>query len=251
MQVKELVNIHNGELRCGTWLIGQGFGRKHTKVLELCKKYEKEMMELEDNKLLPKGFIINKIPKKTAGQPVKEYLLNEGQTILLGTLFRAKTGDDLVLRFKVKLAKEFIKQRKMLAVFSSHKQSPEYIKNRAAGKIERREETDTIKDFVDYASLQGSKNAGNYYTNLTTLVNSAMFDFNGKFKNKREAMTAVQLLDVKFADKVVSRGLIEGMAQSLPYSDIFQLVKKRVLALAAMYGKSEILSKQLSLLDDE
>ena len=42
----------------------------------------------------------------------------------------------------------------------------------AAGKIERREETDAMKDFmkdfVDYAKAQGSTSPEKYYTNLTT-----------------------------------------------------------------------------------
>jgi hypothetical protein len=36
-------------------------------------------------------------------------------------------------------------------------------------------------------------------------------------------------------DKIVSRGLIDGMAQELFYKDIYKLVKKRVITLADMY----------------
>ena len=253
--MKDLVVIHGNELRCGTWLISEGFERKHAKVLELCKKYEKEMMEFENNKSLSKGFIINKIPKKTAGQPVREFLLNEGQTLFLGTLFRAKSGNDKVLRFKVKLAKDFIKQKKIINSLTKQRQNPEWVKNRAEGKIARRSETDTIKDFVEYATIQGSTHANKYYMLFTKLCNDQMFICNGKFKNKREVMSASQLCEIKFADTIVSKWIINGMAQELPYKEIYQLVKEKIIAFAEIYGKSEIISikikkrEQLSLID--
>ncbi len=237
------VEIYNDELRCGTFLIAEGFDREHFKILRLIEKHKGRFFRL-DNKQLSKSFIIRRVPAKKAGRPVDEIMLNEKQAIFLGTLFR---NTDLVLDFKEKLSNDFVDQKHLLVALSTQKQSVEWIENRAAGKVVRREETDTIKDFVIYAKAQGSKNADRYYSTLSGCVNSTMFEFYGKFKNKREVMTATQLIDVKFADKVVSRGLIEGMDKSLPYKDIYQLVKARLVDLANMYGKSEVISKQLSI----
>ena len=100
---------------------------------------------------------------------------------------------------------------------------------------------------MEYAERQGSQNANRYYSILTTCVNNNLFTFDGKFRNKRNAMTATQLMDVGFADKVVSKGLVDGMAQGLPYKDIYQLVKDKVLILAELHGKSEVISKQLAI----
>lgn len=240
------IEIIYGELRCGTYFIAEGFGRRHNEVLKLIKKYEKQFLDAESftNRIVK--LLERKV--KTKGRPVIEYLLNKEQTTFLGMLFRTSADPhDPVLLFKAKLARDFIKQEKVIAGLQAQRQNPQWIENRAVGKKARLEETDTIKDFVVYAKIQGSKNAERYYSTLSNCVNSQLFEFNGTFKNKREAMTATQLVDVKFADRVVSRGLIEGMTQSLPYKEIYQLVKSRLIALGEMYGKGEVVSKQLEL----
>jgi len=244
------VEIYNDKLMAGTWIISEGFNRVHSEVLKTCRKYESEMIELQTGNGVSNTFTRRKQKREkggTGGKPITEYMLNEGQTIFLGSLFRAKSGDDPVLRFKVQLAKDFVKMKAVISALQNQAQTPEWIENRAMGKAVRRDETDTIRDFVLYAKAQGSENADQYYKVLSRCVNSNMFDFNGNFKNKRDVMTATQLLDVKFADKIVSRGLIEGMSCSLPYKDIYQLVSTRIADLAKMYGKSEVISKQLAI----
>jgi len=240
-KTESAVEIYNDDLRCGTFLISEGFERDHFKVLRLIEKYKDRFLRL-DNKRLSKSFIIRRVPVQKAGRPTDEIMLNEKQTVFLGTLFR---NTERVLDFKEKLANDFIEQREMLKAISTNRQTKEFIENRAAGKIARREETDTIKDFVYYAKLQGSNNADKYYMALSKCVNKNLFEFDGKFKNVRDVMTANQLIDVKFADKVVSRGLSEGMEKGLPYKEIYNLVKARLISLAELCGKSEIISKNL------
>lgn len=252
MKEKCAVEVYNNKLVVGTWIIHQGFERRHAEILKLCRKYEAEFMELADNPKVvsshPSGvsntrWVQRKIKNEKGGAPIKEYLLNKAQTIFLGTMFRAKKGNDPVLRFKVKLAKDFIKQEKLIMNLAIQRQNPKWIENRALGKITRREETDTIKDFVTYATLQGSKNAKKYYMILSKCVNDNLFTFAEHFKNKREVMTVHQLVAVEFGDKIVSRGLIEGMNKSLPYKEIYQNVKSRLITMAELCGKTEIIEK--------
>ena len=235
------VEIYNDELRCGTFLISEGFGREHFKVLRLIDKHKNRFIRL-DNKRLSKSLIIRRVPATKAGRPVDEIMLNEQQFYFLGTLFR---NTERVLDFKEKLAKDFVEQKDLLRNLLNQRQSTEWINNRSTGKKIRHEETDTIKDFVEYAKNQGSKNAQQYYMIFSSCVNSNLFNFNGKFKNKRNAMSATQLMDAGFADKIVSKGLIEGMAKGLPYKEIYQNVKRQILILAEIHGKSEVISKQL------
>ena len=171
-------------------------------------------------------------------------MLNKKQSLFLGTLFR---NTDRVLEFKAKLANDFVEQESLLKNILDQQQSPGWINNRATGQIVRKEETDTIKDFILYAKAQGSKNADRYYTTLSNCVNNNLFTFNGTFKNKRQAMTAVQLMTVGFAESLVSKVLIEGMSKSLPYKEVYQLVKKRIILIAKLHGKSEVIAKQLLL----
>jgi len=237
------VEIYNDEIRSGTWIIADGFKREHFDVLKLIRKHEERFFRL-DNKRNSNQFITRRVPAKKAGRPVDEIMLNKKQALFLGTLFR---NTERVLDFKEKLANDFVDQENLLRNLVDQRQSTEWITNRSSGKLIRRDETDTIKDFVEYAERQGSQNANRYYSILTTCVNNNLFTFDGKFRNKRNAMTATQLMDVGFADKVVSKGLVDGMAQGLPYKDIYQLVKDKVLILAELHGKSEVISKQLAI----
>jgi hypothetical protein len=247
--MKTVVEIYNDEPRAGTWILSSGFKRRHAEVLRLCRNYESEFMELEERKVVSNHFIRRKIKGEKGGAPIKEYMLNKAQTIFLGSMFRAKKGNDPVLRFKIQLAKDFVKQEKIIAALLSQRQSPEWIESRALGKIERKNETDAIKDFQEYCRKQGSLNPEKYYINFSNVVNDGLFDFNGTFLNKRESMTANQLRDVKFGDSIVARGVIEGMALEMPYKDIYEMVKNRLISLGEMCGRSEIISRQLMLFD--
>lgn len=243
--MNELVEFYQDGPRCSSFQIAEGFNRQHKKVTEQIEKYKERFLRLEDNK--NQTELVTRIVKQAgAGQPRKEILLNEQQSLFLGALFRNTT---IVLDFKERLASDFVKQKRIIRSLLTHKASKEYIQNRAAGKIIRRSETDAIKEFKTYCEEQGSTNADKYYIVFSKIVNSTMFDFQGTFKNKRESMTATQLLDVKFADRIVERGIIEGMAQCLPYKDIYKLVKQRLISLAGMYGKSDVINKQLDLFE--
>jgi len=249
--MKNVVTIYNDELRVGTFLIAQGFKRDHKKITNLIKKYTVQFMELEVNKSSQKGLIVQRVHSKKAGRPIEEFLLNEAQTMFLGTLFRTSSNnpDDPVLRFKVRLSKDFTEMKDLLFSLQSQRQSKEWIENRAAGKVIRKEETDTIKDFIVYAKEQGSTKADYYYIVLSKCVNDNLFTFEGKFKIKRDAMNNEQTITAKFADRIVSRALIEGMAMSLPYKEIYKMVKSRIIDLAKMYGKSKVVDRKLHFLE--
>ena len=237
------VEIYNDEARCGTFALAKGFERDHHRVLALIEKYKTRFLRLNNNSRL-NGFVIRRVPVTKAGRPTDEIMLNQKQFIFLGTLFR---NTERVLDFKEKLANDFVETIISLQSQRVDTKTREWLENRATGKIVRLDETDTIKDFVEYAKLQGSQNADNYYVALSKCVNAQLFIVDGKFKNVREVMTATQLLDVKFADKIVANGLVEGMEQGLPYKEIYTLVKDRLITLAKMYGQSEIISKQLKI----
>ena len=235
------VEIYNNKARAGTWLISKGFERDHFKVMRLIQKYEERFLRLE-NKRLSKSLIIRRVPAKKAGRPIDEYMLNEQQTIFLGTLFR---NTDKVLDFKENLAKEFVKQRTWITNSIMQRENPDWQNVRRDGKLVYRQKTDVIKTFVEYATEQGSVNAKMYYTNLAKMENSALFFFNQKFKNMREVLTIKQLMQVSTADDVIEKALLEGIDQELHYKECYQLAKSRIIAFAEIIGKSPVLAIEI------
>ena len=240
----EIVKDYYGEGRAGTFLIAQGFGREHKRVVDLILKYKKRFLRLEDNKSFLDRLIIQKVPAKKAGRPVKEYLLNEAQTIFLGSIFR---NTDIVLDFKERLAREFINLKKQNEVLKKYKGKPVYKIARNAGKILRLESTNVMQEFVEYAKSQGSTNPDKYYMLYTKLVNGLLFIVEGKFKNLRDVMSTPQLMTTGAADQVVTKGISDGMKNKVFYKDIYKDVKSRVISFADLTGQSKVIEDCLQL----
>lgn len=238
MRLKSVVVIHNNELRAGTWLIAQGFGRRHNEVVKIVKKYQLDFEELSALKA------DNFRPNPGAGPPVKQYLLTEPQTAFLGMLFK---NNEQVVKFKKKLIKEFYRMKRVLENIRTQHKDIKWLENREKGKDARLEGTDEIKRFKAYAIEQGSKNADWYYVNLTRMLNSLLFIVDGKFKNLRDMMTPIQLLIISGGDLVIKKALQDGMKKQLFYKEIYKVAKERVETFAELHGQSEILSQQLAI----
>ena len=171
------------------------------------------------------------------GRPVKVYLINEDQFTFLAMMMR---NTPEVVKLKVKIAKEFIRMRQTISNLISQRQDPNWQNVRSDGKQVYLQKTDVIKQFVDYAKAQGSTSAERYYSNLATMENKALFLIERKYKNMREIMTIKQLMQIATADDVVEKAIKEGMDNGLPYKDIYQLAKERVISFANIIGKSHL-----------
>lgn len=114
------------------------------------------------------------------------------------------------------------------------------LQARQDGKIVRLGFTSVIKEFVDYATAQGSKNAEKYYMQLTKMENKALFIVGSAVGDGfRDKLTAIQNIHLATAEDVARRALRDGMDRQLPYREIYQLAKQRVEIMAGLVGKSE------------
>ena len=171
------------------------------------------------------------------GRPVKCYLLNEDQFTFLAMLMK---NTKEVVALKAKIAKEFIRMRQTLANLVAQQRDPNWQNVRADGKAVYLQKTDVIKQFVDYATAQGSESASKYYMSLAKMENQALFFIEAKYKNLREIMTIKQLMQVATADDVIEKALKEGMDAKMHYKEIYQLAKERVISFANIIGKSHV-----------
>lgn len=227
--------IYQDEARAGTSLIAKGFERTHDQILRLVKKYKENFENFSPLK-------VKKI--LTKGRPLEEYLLTEDQFIFLGTLLR---NSEIVVNFKEKLVQEFGKARRQLLAAKAQQSNQEWLTHRELGKKQRLRMTDDIKAFVEYAKDQGSKNADKYYMIISRMTNSLLFIFQGKYQNARNLLTPEQLITLASAERIISKGLKDGMKAKTFYKDIYKSIKSNVLAFAEMHGKSEVIEEQLKL----
>lgn len=150
-------------------------------------------------------------------QKEKVYLLNEPQDTFLITLLK---NTEAVIKFKLELVKEFYRMRKIIV----EKQSLEWQQTRQQGKLTRREETDGIKMFVEYAKKQGSKNADRYYSHFSKLANKLA----GIHGGIRDSISGMQLMYLSIAERTILKAVIEGMEKNLDYHSIYENCKSRL-----------------------
>ena len=231
----DVVEVFEDVPRAGTFLIAQGFQREHKMVTKLIEKYRSDFEEFGTLK-------VRKV--MTKGRPVIEFWLNEEQFFLLGSYMR---NTDVVRLFKKRLVKEFFKLRRKLDTLQKYKLEPEYKRIRVASKIIRRDATDVMKEFCEYAKGQGSTNHQRYYSNITRMLNGMMFIVKGKFKNVREVLTTQQLMTVGTGEQIIMKGLEEGMKHHTHYKVVYQDIKEKVALFAELHGKSEVISKFMEL----
>jgi len=230
------VELWENVARAGSFLLAQGLDREHDNVRKLIEKYREDFEDFSDLK--------RRKLRSTGGRAANEYMLDEYQFMFLGTLLR---NNKKVVAFKKAIIKQFKKCRIENEALQKHKQKPKYQITRDAGKIVRKQTTDAMRDFVEYAKYQGSKSPEMYYMNITRMANGLLFIVEGKFKNLREMMTVQQLMTVSSAEQIIDRGLKDGMSRNKFYKNIYKDVKKRVMTFAELHGQSSVIDNCLKI----
>jgi len=95
----------------------------------------------------------------------------------------------------------------------------------------RAEYTDTIKEFVEYATKQGSSHAKTYYANLTKMEYKALRFLEKSEKvpsNFRNILDSLQLSQLMLAELLAEETIREGMEDERHYKEIFLLAKQAV-----------------------
>lgn len=91
----------------------------------------------------------------------------------------------------------------------------------------RRQETDQIKRFVEYAKAQGSNHAERYYTNFTQITQKKL----GIESGGRDAADQKTLLRLKSFETLIDMHLETLMSEGLPYKEVYRGVKELIEAI--------------------
>lgn len=160
-------------------------------------------------------FQIAPLPGSKTGQSVTVYHLNEQQATLLMTYAR---NTETVRAFKKELVKQFYAMRSLLL----ERNSPIWQDTRALTKAVRKQETDAIRELVEYATGQGSTHAARYYTSISRIANKTAGI------TDRDAAHVEQLTALMLIERVISDEICAGIAAGNPYRDIFTAIQQRL-----------------------
>lgn len=95
--------------------------------------------------------------------------------------------------------------------------SIQWQQTRLAAKDMRKLETAEIKELVQYAQAQGSKNAKKYYLALSKLANKTI----GLSGGQREQASITQLNTLTLVENIIHHVIQEGIEKQLPYKQIY------------------------------
>jgi Rha family phage regulatory protein len=223
--MNNLIHTLNGQPAISSITIANEFGRRHDNVLRTLDSL------ISDGTLAGLEFEVSEYKDKS-GKNSKYYeLYEEGFLIAMPFI-----GGKKARQGQRRLVKAFIGLRK---------KSLGWHRARIEGIDARRNETDTIKDFVEYAMSQGSKSAAMYYANITKMTYKSLFFSEGGVKlpkQLREFLDAQQLSFLTTAEYVCTKALRDGMEMKLPYKDIYKLSKQRMEKYAETVGSTPLLS---------
>lgn len=139
---------------------------------------------------------------------------------------------------KLKFIKAFNDMEKVLL----NQQNVSWIETRTLLKEERKEETDKIKDFIEYATKQGSKSAKLYYMNITKMTYKALELLNqNKTTPIREYLELSDMFNLLLAERKVIESLEKWMINNLHYKEIYLLAKDDLVKLFEFLPKKKVL----------
>lgn len=225
--MNNLVVIMKNDVFTNSKAIADGVGIQHKSVVELLKDYS----------YLPELHRFETAKVKTKGRSLEVIYLTELQATILITLMK---NSPKVIEFKVRLAKEFFKQRKIINALLAQKQNAEWLEVRNKTKCMRKESMDVIQEFIVYAKKQGSKSAEKYYMNFSRMELSGLFILEEKYPNARDVMSIRQLNLIELADEAIANSLKESMANNLNYKDCYTAAKEKIELLARIIPKSPL-----------
>lgn len=216
-------------------IVAEKFGKRHKNVIQsienLIKKDKRDRLKFQ--------------PIKYTDKLNREQKLYEMDRKSFSILIMGFDGEK-ALQWKLDFYDAFEWMEQWILSHRTMVSDPEYQVIRAEGKIYRRTQTDTIRDFVEYCIGQGSENAGKYYLAFSKMVNSILFKLPEnmpKPKNLRTMLNPTQLLQVANADVIVEDAVQEGMAKGEYYKDIYKKAKERLVFFALANGGRILLAQ--------
>ena len=212
----QLTFVNRDAVFTNSWIIAESIGRKHQSVTRQIQRYKADIEEL--------GMLFTSTDSqsKTRGQERIIYHLNEQQSIFLMTLM---DNSPIVIRFKKALSASFVQMKDLLR----EKKTIDWQQTRELSKQIRLQETDAIKELVEYATLQGSKNAGKLYLVYSKLVKQTA-GYDGRDRVSTDVLTQV------IAFESILRGVIsEEMTLNTHYKQIYQKAKEQLTEMKRLW----------------
>jgi Rha family phage regulatory protein len=227
VMAQQLVARHGKKATTTSMLVAEMFGKRHDNVVRdirelLASLPQQDLLTFEE-----------KFLKDSYGRLQPGYEITRDGFSLLAMGFTGKRA----IEWKVKFLRAFNMMEQALL----NQQNLFWQEDRTGNKIARRDEVETIQQFIAYAEQQGSRNADKYFVNFTNMTYRILFC--GRATNMlpvREMLNSVQLSFLTTAEYLVEAALVEGMKQGVFYRYIYESARDKVKVYAAQLPKHQL-----------
>lgn len=213
--MNDLVSIMKGKVVVSSLQVAEHFHKRHTHLLDIIKQAETTQPKFG---LSEKPFT-RATYKDASGKSNPMYYLNRDGFSFVVMGFTGKKAAE----WKWKYIQAFNYMEKLLI----EKQSDAWIEARAQGKLERREFTDAIKEFVALAESQGHHGTAKFaYSNFSKLIKKPFGD--------REGAEAGQLAMIAATEHVLGCAIFSAVRAGGDAKDIYNNVRDKAHALTGI-----------------
>jgi phage regulator Rha-like protein len=222
----DIVEVDKNEVWADSSLIARKFGMQHGSIVRTIKK---TLSRFEDFSLTMGRARIKNEKRVYRGQKFTAYLMNREMFSLVAQRLTTKKS----LEWQIKFNDAFYAMEQRILLADKNATDPKWLAHREQGKIARLEETDVIKEFVDYATEQGSKSARYYYKHITNATYKALGLMVQKKPKLRDSMNLYEISELLLAERIAQNSLKKYMAIERNYKDIYESVKDDLVSFSS------------------
>ena len=217
-----LIEVVQGEPRTTSYLVAKEFGILHNEMLRKISNLTAEIPTVRFDEMY------SIFDREVRGRKFKTYSMNRDGYMFLVMNISTKKAHAKKLAF----IDAFNEMEKALLKLNENSNDNEWLKVRTQSKQIRLQQTDVIKEFVDYATKQGSKSAKFYYKHVTNATYKALGLIQHKKPKLKDTLDCMELSQLMVAENVAKQSLRRHMATGAHYKEIFTLVKFDLIALS-------------------
>ena len=220
IQSDGLVQASHGQVMTTSRVIAEKFGKNHRDVLRAIKNLD---CSAEYHQRNFAQVLIDVPGHRGAIRKMPMYSITRDGFIFLVTGFTGKKA----ATWKEKFIGAFNAMEKELLILTIQKNDAHWQQVRQEGKCIRLGLTDTIQNFVNYATSQGSQNAHMYYMSITKMEYKAL-EFVKKASDKqfRDKLNTVQNTQLSVIELAAQEALRRGMDEGLHYKDCYLMARE-------------------------
>jgi len=219
----ELVELKRKEIFCDSHIIARKFGLKNAYVNDNIRKVISDLDDFRVGGSDPKCVTEE---REYRGQKYTAYLMNRDFFSFLVMRFKGKKA----IRWQLEFIAAFNAMENSLLLASQNSKDEGWLAQRTQSKQARIQETDVIKEFVDYATEQGSKSAKFYYKHITRATYKALGFAEQKNPKLRDTLDLYQIAELTLAERRVKLRIRKCMDLKRNYKDIYVNIKEELEA---------------------